>query len=391
LAITFDDRPDSLSQVFGMLAVWLWLQLDRLGPWAWLPGAVVTLALWTTPEVGGIYFGLLGLLALIAWVSGQKKLPWLALAALILLPPISVWLFRVLEPALWAGFCEHARQTPSLTHFRMAGFGEYLKVFRAIPGSLAVMAWLGWRWLRGPRPDWRHPMAPLAGALAGATLVVAGGALTIFTADWIGIARYLQPVLVAVFLFWQFGERVVIGRKWVAMLAAGALLAAVRAIGLSTWGTACAAEVSCGRALQIVEARLAAEPTGSQVVSSSAFLYLGNGHTNLVTLHEDWLHAAGLPGAEAENDRRALERIRPATMVLVQYDYYRRFVPVLAALSAEPELVTVTVSNYARLRPPDAYPSLQRVLQHISWAPVVVEFNWRPAPVGSTPAPAPRN
>lgn len=391
LTITFDDRPDSLSQVFGLFALWLWLRLDRLGPWSWLPGAVVTLTLWTTPEVGGIYFGLLGLVSLIAWGAGQRKLPWLGLACLIVLPPASVGLFWRLEPDLWAGFIEHARQTPSLTHFRLASYQEWLKVVRAIPGALLVMGWLAWRQWRGPRPDWRHPLAPLVGALAGATLVVAGGALTIFTADWIGIARYLQPMLVTIFLLWQFGDGLRPARNWVVMLAGCALLAAVRAIGLSTWGVACAADVSSVRALQIVDARLTAEPAGSRVVCSSAFLYRANDYSNLETLHEDWLHLAGLGNSDVENDRVALEKIRPASMLLTQYDYYRRYRLVLAELSAKPRLVTLTVSNYARLQPPDAYPSLQRVLQHVAWAPVVVDFNWQPRPAESNSVPAPRN
>ena len=64
-------------------------------------------------------------------------------------------------------------------------------------------------------------------------------------------------------------------------------------------------------------------------------------------------------------------------MILVQYDYYRRFQGLLQSLQAHPELVTVTINNTAKVTPPDASKSLQRVLQHIAWAPVIVDFKWK--------------
>jgi hypothetical protein len=39
-------------------------------------------------------------------------------------------------------------------------------------------------------------------------------------------------------------------------------------------------------------------------------------------------------------------------------------------------LVKMRVVDTAHLRPPDASPTWQRVVQHISWAPVVVTFEW---------------
>ena len=69
--------------------------------------------------------------------------------------------------------------------------------------------------------------------------------------------------------------------------------------------------------------------------------------------------------------------IKPARMILVQYDFYRRFQGPLQWLQAHPELVEVTIRNYARITPPDASKSLQRVLQHIAWAPVIVDFKWK--------------
>ena len=73
LANTFDDRPDSLAHVFGLIALWLWLRVENLRLGGWLPAAAVTLALWTNPEVGGIYFGMLGLLTLVKVVAGPPS------------------------------------------------------------------------------------------------------------------------------------------------------------------------------------------------------------------------------------------------------------------------------------------------------------------------------
>jgi hypothetical protein len=43
-------------------------------------------------------------------------------------------------------------------------------------------------------------------------------------------------------------------------------------------------------------------------------------------------------------------------------------------------MVDIHVRNLALVRSPDSLPSLQRVLQHISWAPVIVDLDWKEAP-----------
>ena len=74
-------------------------------------------------------------------------------------------------------------------------------------------------------------------------------------------------------------------------------------------------------------------------------------------------------------------RLRPPKLVLNQFDYYRAFVPLLEKLRRHPELVQVQVRDFAAVRTPDSIPSLQRVVQHISWAPVIVDLHWQtPAP-----------
>ena len=50
---------------------------------------------------------------------------------------------------------------------------------------------------------------------------------------------------------------------------------------------------------------------------------------------------------------------------------------VLAEAQKNPDLKNVQVTNTAKTRAPDSYPSLQKILQHISWAPVIVDLTWR--------------
>jgi hypothetical protein len=69
--------------------------------------------------------------------------------------------------------------------------------------------------------------------------------------------------------------------------------------------------------------------------------------------------------------------LQPAKLILTQMDYFRRFEPLLNELNAHPELVGIQVINCAGIRAPDSFPSLRKVIQHISWAPVVVSLDWK--------------
>jgi hypothetical protein len=63
-------------------------------------------------------------------------------------------------------------------------------------------------------------------------------------------------------------------------------------------------------------------------------------------------------------------------LILTQFDYYRRYQRTLDQLKSDPNLKDIQIVNTARIRPPDAFPSLQRVVQHVSWAPVIVNLFW---------------
>jgi len=70
-------------------------------------------------------------------------------------------------------------------------------------------------------------------------------------------------------------------------------------------------------------------------------------------------------------------REKPRKLLLTQFDYYRHFVGPVAQLRGMPKVVSVVVKDSAHTPPPDASNRWQRVVQHISWAPVIVELEWR--------------
>ena len=110
------------------------------------------------------------------------------------------------------------------------------------------------------------------------------------------------------------------------------------------------------------------------VVVSSAFLYTALESGVRHPIHSDWYYDRVLTAPDADFD--GMVSLRPPKLVLTQFDYYRGFVTLLDKLRQHPDLVTFQVRDFAALRPPDSISSLQRVVQHISWAPVVVDLNW---------------
>ena len=238
---------------------------------------------------------------------------------------------------------------------------------------------LPWSWLKqhndGPQADYgaRICFAARAARCAGRD----GACVLVITANAVIIAAYLQPVIVACYL--AFCGSLFGNQRWVRFqvvcLCLAAALGSIRAVGMSTWGVACACDVSCHAAIQRVDRELSGLPAGAKVVVSSAFLYQAERHRDLTLIHSDWLFPAkSIPPI---TDLQGLVALRPSKLVVTQFDYYRRYQKVLAELQNNPALLTMTRTNTARIHPPDAYPRLQRLLQHISWAPMVVDLMWR--------------
>ena len=391
LVITFHDRPDSLAQVFGMLSVYAWIRSrkilggDEPGPrgnnlWAWWMVLFELLALCTSLQIGGIFLVVILVGTAAACHFGNEKLPLAPIALLAVVPICLVAMVKFAFPLAWSGFVEHAHQTPSLTGFRIPAIPELLKIARAVPGIILIVIFLPLSWFK-QHEDFkltsgrRHELVLLPVLLGAAGITAAS--LCILTANIVAIANYLQPLVVATYL--GICAELFPRRPWlrlqIACLSVAILVGAIRAIGMTTWGLACAADVSYAQSNQIIDAQLAGHGEGYNVVASSAFLYDCVKHKGINFVHSDWMEKAG--GDSGISDLKGLFRLKPQKMILTQFDYYRRFERVLDEARKNPDLKNVQVTNTAKTRAPDSYPSLQKILQHVSWAPVIVNLSWR--------------
>jgi hypothetical protein len=151
---------------------------------------------------------------------------------------------------------------------------------------------------------------------------------------------------------------------------------------MSTWGAANASDVSYSAARQRVRATLINCPAHSTIIASAPFLYEVNSFHQLRLIHADWLASLRRPCDPVA----ALVALKPQKLVLTQFDWYRRFKPLVDQLGERKDLVRVRVRDEIRIRPPDAYAQFQRLLQHTSWSPVIVEFEWQTPPPHRQPA-----
>jgi hypothetical protein len=313
-------------------------------------------------------------------IFAKEPLPFGLVLAMGIIPLALLGLVVTVWPRLWQGFLEHAQQTPSLTGLRMPGMAEILKLVRTLPGILLAVPLLAWAWVVAKRGTALGSLPPtlllVTVSSSLAALVIALASMFVLTPNSVFFGAYLQPVAVASCLT-ILSDVLPQGRcrraVWGFLLAAA--LGSIRAIGLSTWGVACAADVSYSEAIASVRQRLNTLGPGERVVLSSAYLYEAARFKELQWLHSDWLARAEL--GRTDFDRVALIQTRPSCLILTPFDFYRRYQPVLAELQRHPELVESEIIQLAGVPPPDANPSLQKVIQHVSWAPVIVKLSWR--------------
>ena len=154
-----------------------------------------------------------------------------------------------------------------------------------------------------------------------------------------------------------------------------AAIGAIRAIGMSTWGVACATDFGYPETIQRVRTELDSSPSHSAVVLSAAYLYEAARHNDIRPIHSDWMAPAQRGGTNT--DFKALIALKPAKVILTQFDFYRRYEPILTQLRSRPEVSELRLTNMAKIPPPDSFKSLQRVVQNVSWAPVIVSLSWR--------------
>ncbi len=371
--ITFHDRPDTLAHLLGALAM-----LAVVRGLFWPVAAFLLLTFATSLQIGGIYSLWVGLLVISATRLQRIRFPWGAALALAGTLAALIALVEFGHPQLWAGFQEHVRITPSVTGLRLPRLDDLLKVARTAPGILIVATVLTWLMVnRSIRREQLEHSPALLVSLCGTLTAVAlmAGCLLTLAPNTIHIAGYLQPVIVGGFLAGMGGIAKSPPRgTYLAPLAAAVLLVSLRAIGQTTWGVVCARDVGQEAARTAVRAALEATTRSSTVFVSAAYLYEAARHTNVTSLHSDW----PAPATEPQWELRALENLRPAKLLLTQFDYYRRYAPVVRAFQQAHPDVETRITNLAHVHPPDASRSLQKVVQHISWAPVIVEFSWPP-------------
>ncbi len=382
---TFGDRPEDLAYIFGLGVLWLVArQISEDGFRAGTAAGlllVLLLGLYTSVIVGAYFFGA-GFLACAAAGGWRRNrywfTPFVAAAALF---AVTMIVIAKIEPRWWAGFMESAHQQSVMTAGFHAPRGmDVIKLIRTVPVFLVGLAALPLvisrrREIFKENFSW---LALVAGIFAmGWVLLVAD--MTLLVANYVNYVMFTQIILAAGLLALaqkHFPERE--PRLRVALLGC-VLLVSVRAVGMTTWGAACAWENSYQSTQAVLRAEL--DPfaeSARPVLVSSAFLYCAADLGVKNPVHSDWYfdHAHWTNNAEIEG----LARLQPPKLVLTQFDYYRSFVTPLEKLRQRPELVEIRVRDLAGVRVPDAIPSLRRVVQHISWAPVIVDLNWKSPP-----------
>lgn len=387
LGFTFDDRPEGLAYIFGLGALWLVGRQISSASFDWRIAGALALALWftlyTSVIVGAYFFGA-GFLACAVACLGRRRWGWFVpfVAAALLFAAVTLAIVQF-EPLWWAGFLESARQQSVMTSgFHAPQGADLLKLIRSVPVFLLGLALLPW--LVARRRELFSRPAPWLALSAGIFVmgwILLAASLTLLASNYVMYATLTQIILAAGLLAVCREQTPAWERALRAGLVACVCLVSIRAAGMSTWGAACAWKNSYTDTQAVLRQELQPFVTSDRpVLVSSAFLYCAAGVGVKNPVHSDWYfdHAQWTNNAQFN----ALARLQPPRLVLTQFDYYRGFVSPLEALRQHPELVEIRVRDLAGVRPPDASPWLQRVLQHVSWAPVIVDLDWKTPAAG---------
>jgi len=371
--ITFNDRPDTLAHALGALAL---LGLIRRLHWA--TAVLMVLTLGTSLQIGGIYGLWLALFAFAESRWASARLPFAPVLASLGVLLTLVLVVKFGHPRWWEGFREHVGITPSVTGWRLPRVDDLLKIGRATPGlwmvaGLLLCSTASPKAFRRGMYGAREFRLAAAGILAAFALI--GGCLFVLTPNTIHIAGYLQPTIVGAFLAWW--PKAELSKRPPAVLvhlgfAIAVALVSIRAMGISTWGVLCSRDMSCSEVQRRLDTELSSVPAGRFVFVSSAYLYEAANHPNVTCLHSDWV----LPSTDGDWELDAIDEHRPAKLLLTQFDYYRRYEAVVARFQESHSNVIVRIQNLARTPPPDANPKTRKIVQHISWAPVIIGLEW---------------
>lgn len=385
VGFTFGDRPESLAYVFGLGA--LWLVTRQISETSFHPGTAIGLSLallcglYTSVIVGAYFFGVSFVACAVSQIRRRNPYLFGSLAVAAALFVVLTCSIVKLEPLWWAGFMESARQQSVMeTGFHRPQLADVIKLIRTTPVFLVGMLALPLVFGRAKEIFLQEAawLALIIGIFVTGWALLAVS-LTLLSGNYVNYAAFTQIILAAGLLalvqkYFPNRERLL----RVALLAC-VLVVSVRAIGMTTWGGVCAWKNSYQSTQAVLRNELEPFTISNQpVLISSAFLYCAADLGVKNPVHCDWYfdHAHWTNNAQMN----ALARCQPPKLVLTQFDYYRSFIAPLADLRQHPELVEIRVRNLAKAPVPDAIHSLQRVVQHISWAPVIVDLNWKQPP-----------
>jgi hypothetical protein len=389
VSITGHDRPDTLAHVLGLLAIFA-----SVCGYLWLSATFLLLTFCTSLQISSAYLLWIGLMTLVSVRLKQIKPPWMTGLILLVAFLGLIGLVKIGFPHLWEGFRQHVEITPSVTGWRLPGRYDLLRVARNAPGILLVGTWTIWLLLKGricadQIAHSRSIQLALAGMVTAFALIVV---TLVILAPYTGLAaNYLQPIIVGCFLG-ALGEgfgrtRILTGGTrasfvsghvpaWGStLLVIAVLVASIRGVAMTMWGLACTYDLDRESALKLVRQETLSAPIDSVVFASSAYLYEVARRSDTRFIHSDWfgLPNNGTPGFVCD----AVVALRPRCLLLTQFDYFRRYDLLLKQVKTRPELVSMRILNTAQTPVPDSFPGIRRVVQHVSWAPVIVKLEWK--------------
>src|SRR5262249_14874356 len=150
--------------------------------------------------------------------------------------------------------------TPALTGLRKPAVVELLRMIRTAPGILAAATI--WPMLLGRRAQIKEAGLENAflalTACLGASLAILGAAMLVLTPNSVYFASFLQPVIVAgaCTLMARLAPEPNYLRLQSAVFIVLAAIGSIRAIGMTTWGAACAASFGYSDTIHRVQAEL---------------------------------------------------------------------------------------------------------------------------------------
>ena len=366
LVVTFDDRPEGLAHMFGL---WAMLLVGKMisGGANWRTATAITLALvggfYTSVMVGAMYFGIGFIAVTVARLTRRENIYFAPFVLAGFFFWAIVFTIAKTEPLLWAGFLENARQTPIMVRgFRIPHLIDILKLVRNAPVFLIGVMALPFCYVR--RREIVSAYGPWMALIAGVFVMgwaLLAASMVLLEKTYVIYVVFTQ-ILLAAGLLALAGIFVPAAKKSLNVALAGCvLLVSVRAVGMTTWGASCAWKNSYRQTHDTLLKEFAPfANTNSPVIASAAYLYTAAEANVQNPVQADWYFDRATWTNNA--DLNGFVGLQPRKLVLVQYDYYHMFAPLLERVCRQQGRAQITVRDLAEVRTPDST-SLYHVLQ----------------------------